>query len=338
MNRQQRFQGCWLAVLLFALLPSPAHACGPIVAFGDSLSDPGNAYYLHGAALTPPYDTLDALLLPNAPFAVGGYRFSNGPTWIEQFAKSLTPSSSAGPAYAVRYPGDERGTNYAVGGACARHNGGGYDLTDQVNLYLSQRAGQVTGETLYVIEMGANDVRDAMNALTLDTTGEASAAIVASALTSISDNIQSLYASGARIVLLTNVPDLSLTPSIRKLDVIAPGSAMAAKIICAQFNAGLDSLIAQLELQLPDLSLKKFDINAALNKIVADPGQYHLSNVSDACIMPNVAPYNCLEPERYLFWDGIHPTTAVHGIFADFAKEELFANNLVQMNYLCYCH
>ncbi|MGD8909919.1 MAG: SGNH/GDSL hydrolase family protein [Chromatiales bacterium] len=326
MNRQHTLLRCWLAVFLFTLPHTPSLADkhhDPIVAFGDSLSDPGNTYHLYGVALTPPYETLDALLLPQAPFAIGGYRFSNGPTWIEQFARSLTPHSSAGPAYADWLPGRERGTNYAVGGACARHNGGGYDLTDQVNHYLSQRADHVEAETLYVIELGANDVSDAMSAFTLDATGAASAAIVSSALTAISDNIQSLYAGGARRFLLSNVPDISLTPAIRKLDVIAPGSVMAASIVSAQFNAGIDSLIAQLERQLPGLSLTKLDFHDWLNEIVRNPERYHLTNVTDACIMPNVAPYNCLEPERYFFWDGIHPTTAGHSIFADFSRKVL---------------
>src|SRR5204862_5822095 len=85
-----------------------------IVVFGTSLSDPGNAFALTGDAGTPPDFTLSPLLIPSAPYAKGGHHFSNGATWIEQFAREAGLSDSVRPALL-----DPNATNYAVGAARA---------------------------------------------------------------------------------------------------------------------------------------------------------------------------------------------------------------------------
>jgi phospholipase/lecithinase/hemolysin len=36
-----------------------------------------------------------------------------------------------------------------------------------------------------------------------------------------------------------------------------------------------------------------------------------------------VTPFTCQEPDEFLFWDGIHPTKAVHGIIAQEAASVL---------------
>ena len=77
----------FLALMLF--VPAWASAqtdFGGIVVFGTSLSDPGNAFVLTGVQSTAPYETLDPLLIPSWPYAKGGHHFSNGATWVEQFA------------------------------------------------------------------------------------------------------------------------------------------------------------------------------------------------------------------------------------------------------------
>src|SRR5689334_13427233 len=91
------------AVVLAAAVPTLSaqqHArYSGIVVFGTSLSDPGNAFALRGGTNTPPDYDLNPLLVPNAPYMRGGHDFSNGATWVEQFARSLGLAGTVRPAY-----------------------------------------------------------------------------------------------------------------------------------------------------------------------------------------------------------------------------------------------
>ena len=95
-------------------LPASAGDFRRFVTFGDSLSDPGNAFVLLGTVSTPPFE-----LIPDAPYARGGLHFSNGATWIEQWARALHQPRSAGPALLA----PRVFSNYAVGAARARPRG-----------------------------------------------------------------------------------------------------------------------------------------------------------------------------------------------------------------------
>lgn len=108
------------AAAMAAAVIVPAGAQAPferIVVFGTSLSDSGNAFALRGGTSTAPDYDLDPLLVPSAPYARGGLHFSNGATWIEQFARSRGLAGSARPALLAD---DTIATNYAVAAARAR--------------------------------------------------------------------------------------------------------------------------------------------------------------------------------------------------------------------------
>lgn len=312
-------------LLLLILIPQLAYAdkdYEQLVIFGDSLSDPGNAFALTGNLLTPPYASLDALLIPDAPYAIGKGRFSNGRTWIEQLARKLETKSSAKPAYAVTARG-RMGNNFAIGGARARTFGSGFDLSDQVSFYLSRSTNEVSDQTLYVVAIGGNDVRDALGVFELDPSGASSTAVITDAIVAIGDNIAALYTSGARDFFIANAPDISFTPAVRTLDAASPGTAFVASLISSQFNSALDQLIGQLESQLPGISISLLNLQTLISSVAASPRDFRLKNVTDACIMPNQPPFSCRKANRYLFWDGIHPTKAGHRIFARSAYKAL---------------
>jgi outer membrane lipase/esterase len=300
-----------MGLLLALVLQAPSWAAaqttfGRIVVFGDSLSDPGNLFALVGGANTPPYDTLDQLLIPDKPYAKGGHHFSNGATWVEELARPLGLAGNTRPAF--QGSGTEA-TNYAVGGARAHEDGINVNLSFQVNTFLNAFGGVAPADTLYVVEFGSNDIRDALAA------GAGGGAILGDALTAIGNNMGVLYAAGARKFLVCNAPDLSLTPAILTLDKFTPGAGPFAQFLTVTYNSGLDSLLGSMA-GLPGIEIVRIDFFQKLNEMVAAPAAFGLSVVDTACVTPNTPPYACQKPDEFLFWDGTHPTKAVHAIIS----------------------
>lgn len=322
--------------------PRPARdAPAGLVIFGDSLSDTGNKFFDTGLLNRPPYDQLDAFLVPDGPYARGGLTHSNGAVWVQQYARPLGLGGDTRPSLAPRKPG----SNYAYGGARARGSSTAPNrhLPDQVSDFMADVNYSPSGEPLYVLFIGGNDITDAVRALATDPSGATSVGIVVEALTSIAGAIQTLYnhAAGAREFLVFNAPDLGLTPAFNPPLNIPQAAAFGScftllfnlggdessypapyDFICAAFGfpdaiPGFDSVIAGLQAALPGTRFTRIDSFALFHDMVANPDTYRLRDVTDPCIMPNVPPYACSKPDSYLFWDGIHPTRRTHAIIAD---------------------
>lgn len=158
---------CPVRLLLFSLMflsaaTTPLAAqdiAPPVVVFGDSLSDPGNGFAFVKTNATPPDFGMNALLIPSAPYARGGHHLTNGRTWIEQLAASLGIRRSVQPAFASANP---NAMNFAIATARARNDGRNPSLAFEVSAFLQKTRGQVPAGALYVIEVGGNDVRDAI--------------------------------------------------------------------------------------------------------------------------------------------------------------------------------
>lgn len=293
-------------VLLFGSFPLglQAEPLPRLIVFGDSLSDPGNAFVLLGhQQATAPYT-----LIPEAPYAIGGHHFTNGATWIEQLARRLAVSMQ--PAYAVA-----GGTNFAVGGSRAR-NVGVIHLSSQVSAY--QYGLGLRPDDQLVFMIGANDLRDAIEALAADPSGLSSQQILTDALISLQTNIMQLLDSGIRQVFISNAPDLSLLPAIRQQ---GPAAIFAAHLLSQQFNQQLLLMVKGLAAHYP-AQLTYFDLFSLVSEVAQSPQAYGFRNATDTCITPGVIIRAiCPNPRRYLFWDGIHPTRHAHAIVARQARQ-----------------
>jgi outer membrane lipase/esterase len=307
-----------LACVLLLTVAGVAAAQPPydgIVVFGTSLSDPGNAFALRGGTNTPPDYELNPLLIPSSPYARGGHHFSNGGTWIEQFARTRGLAGSVQAAFR----GDgQHGTNFAVAAARAYDDGVNLNLGAQVDAFLAMTGEAVSPRALYVVEIGGNDVRDALVAFA----SGGHLTVLQNALASIAFNLTRLYNAGARRFLVWTVPNPALTPAIRTLNAITPGTAQLATGLTQAFNAALNGVVAQLS-AAPGIEIQRLDAFALLNELAASPGPFGLANVTSACVTPNTQPFSCARPDEFLFWDGLHPTAAVHSIIAQRAAAAL---------------
>lgn len=324
-STKRAFPALLLALVL--LMPGWASAqtsFSQIVVFGDSLSDPGNAFIFQGTANVPPYDSLDQLLVPTMSYAKGGHHFSNGATWIEQLARQYALSKSTRPAF------DELGldaTNYAIGGARARDREK-EDITkpekfatlpNEVAAFLQVFGGNAPKDALYVVEFGSNDIRDALMA----PDPLMAPMIIGMALRSVHANIELLYGAGARKFLVCSAPDLSLTPAIMTTETMMPGAARAARELSIGYNSGLNNVVTSLRKEYPEIQVVQVDFFGKLVEMVKNPADFGLSVIDTPCVTPWAAPFACSNPDDYLFWDGIHPTQVVHSIIAQQALSEL---------------
>ena len=94
-----------------------------------------------------------------------------------------------------------------------------------------------------------------------------------------------------------------------------PAVSAAATAGSALFNGYLETGISVLKdfYWYRHLKVYQLDTFRLLNRIVATPSAYSLTNAKDSA---QTLP---VDPDMYLFWDDLHPTTRGHNILADSA-------------------
>lgn len=287
-----------------------------IVTFGASLSDTGNSFVWlsmpenQGCGISqnvPPYDKLDVLLVPDGPYALGGHHYTNGATWIEGLARYFGLAGNARPAFR-NIGGNAR--NYAVGGARAIANYPcRFNLPEQVGAYLTDLNGaSISPNTLIAIEIGGNDIRDALVAAS---TGGNPVTILQAAIESTINNLVVLYSSGARKFLVMTVPNIGEIPAVQAI----PGASAPATALTQAFNLGLTTAIDSFK-SATGSDVRVLDAYSKFNEVINNASAFGFVNTENACVTPNQPPFKCKKPDTYVFWDGIHPTKAIHDIVA----------------------
>ncbi|HEY9807472.1 MAG TPA: PEP-CTERM sorting domain-containing protein, partial [Candidatus Obscuribacterales bacterium] len=73
-----------------------------------------------------------------------------------------------------------------------------------------------------------------------------------------------------------------------------------------------------------DANIIPLDINALFNQAINQPSQFGFTNVTEPCLNQQAGTL-CSNPNQYLFWDRIHPTTAAHQLIGSYAFNNLAA-------------
>jgi phospholipase/lecithinase/hemolysin len=288
-------------LILACLVPTTAaaHSFTSLVVFGDSLSDSGRADALSGGFFPP-----------SPPYAQG--RLSNGLVSSEYLAAALglplLPASTPG------------GTNYAVGAATTgtknvnwetdfppglqsiaalQHTG----ISTQVGEFLASWPPVDGAHALFMVWGGPNDL------VLAHLTGGDIEAAAGAAVGNLVSAVEALALAGGQHFLVPNMVDLGKTPEFLGTALENP-----LRVLVQGFNAALADAMNDLEAGLNGagfpVDIVLFDTFGAFDSVLANPGAFGFTNVTDGCL-DDLDALNAGCP-GYLFFDFTHPTTQAH--------------------------
>ncbi|MGE0486293.1 MAG: SGNH/GDSL hydrolase family protein [Gammaproteobacteria bacterium] len=307
---------------LFTFTSTVQAAYGSLWAFGDSLTDSGNIAAF-GVFEPFPYTNL----VPGGAYASG--TFSDGQVWSQKLAGMLGLPLS---------PSLTGGTNYATGGAktgflpsigfTALGAGDVFPVYDAVadpfigQANLAASLGALPGDGLYMLNGGGNDIRAALEFVGGGGSVTQAVAAMSESVANLSNAVGVLAAAGALHFGVSNLPDISVVPSVQAADALVPGTAALAHALVQEFNAKLAAALPDVVAANPGINIAVLDAFTLFNDVLADPLAHGFTNTTDACTLQNGGS-GCANPDEFVFWDGLHPTSAMQQITADAAYAAL---------------
>ena len=220
-------------------------------------------------------------------------RFTDGPIWVEIVADRM--------GVALK-PSRAGGTNYAVAGALT--NGSVADVRGQVTTFLAAKGRRVDPDSLYIVYGGANNLL----ATRCAPGSEAAARTAASAIRATVDD---LAASGARHILVPNLPDIGRAPVVQ---AYGAECAAQARRLSELYNAALERGLQQVEAKHA-VDVRRLDVFALADRVMVDPQAAGFRDTRSPC---NGGP--C---DGALFWDFLHPSSGAHARLAQAALDAI---------------
>ena len=301
-----------------------------LFSFGDSLSDSGNSKSISQSAI--------GFTFPPAPYYDG--RFSNGPVAVEYLWQAFNPGSTT---FKNSLSPGTQGTNYAIGGSSSglqnylelnssvisaglssaySQKGNSW----QLNSFAGQGQTFDPATTLFSVWFFPNDLfwydNSSPNSLPGTYTGipgpniappAGYSAVVGNAVNNIIGTINQLADNyGARHFLVPNSPFIGNTPEFAG----TPQQPLLNQL-SAGFNNLLQTNLNNLSSQRPDLDIIQFQTDDVQQEILNNPALFGFTDVTTRCI----SNISCVAnaggvSQDWFYWDGTHPTTTGHEIFA----------------------
>ena len=330
----------FFATTLLGTMPAKARisSLSNLFSFGDSLSDSGNNKSLSQSAM--------GFTFPPAPYYEG--RFSNGPVAVEYLWQKFNPGSTA---FKNSLSPGNQGTNYAIGGSSSGLQNY-LELNPAVNsaglstAYSKKgNAWQLKGfddqnntfdpeTSLFSVWYFPNDVfwynNSSPNSLPGTYTGDPGpvigppagfSAVVVNAIQNIVGTITELADGyGARhflvpnSALIGNTPEFAGTPQQDVLNQLSTG-----------FNSLLQTNLDNLSSQRPELDIIQFQTDVLQQEILSNPSLFGFTNVTTRCITNTSCVTNTGgAATEWFYWDGTHPTTTGHEIFAQRMYQQVY--------------
>jgi phospholipase/lecithinase/hemolysin len=317
-----------LSVAIFLATPILVNAQAPVftqvIVFGDSLSDDGNIAHRVRDTFGFSYPS------SNPAFNYSDYRFTDDTntspaanlyvgTWHEQLEKTFL-------GLAVAKNSLDGGTDYAFGGATTEDGaqdrtiinnpfpfgGGEFTITidnmgKQINDYLASHGHAADANALYILWGGGNDLFD-----------DYSAQSVTNTATRVGMLIIRLANAGARKFLVPNVPPLGAVPNSFGDPNRVAGLDQASASYRTQLSSAVGSVVSGFKGNGIIIHVYNLDVWLDVIRVLGQPAKYNFINTIDSA-----QGQSGVNPDEYLFWDDIHPTTAGHHELANEANRLL---------------
>src|SRR2546430_3941962 len=313
-----------LGVAIFLATPILVNAQAPaftqVIVFGDSLSDDGNI--AHRAR------DLVGFSYPSSNFNYSDYRFTDDSntspaanlyfgTWHEQLEKTFL-------GLAIAKNSLDGGTDYAFGGATTKDgaqdrtvvnnpfpfSGGDFTITiDNMGKQIADYLASHTPDTnaLYILWGGGNDLFD-----------DHSAQSVIDTANRVGVLIRRLANAGARNFLVPNVPPLGAVPNSFGDPTRVAALDLASANYRNQLNFVVASTISGLTATGININVYTFDVWLGVIRVLGQPRRYGFVDTIDSA-----QDRSGVNPDQYLFWDDLHPTTGGHHDLANEANRLL---------------
>lgn len=261
--------------------------------FGDSLTDNGNLFALTGS--------------PPPPYFQG--RVSNGITYAEYLKPGLQ-------AVLLTASSVRTNLNFAFAGATAAPGSAVPNLGLQLATFQSRGIAPGAND-IFVILAGANDILNAISTpATQNHLGVEAAARNASA--AVTSTVGSLFGAGAKNIVVINLPDISRTA--RFTTGTGRPAATLAQHGSNQFNSDIRGRLGGMSVP-SDARLQLVDLEKIFNGLIANAARFGFSITDQEWVGILLSGGNPGDVNNYIFFDGIHPTTKTHAVFASSISE-----------------